>query len=172
MATFFPETTPILPASAILSEYSLFAPGVTDVNLLPSGSFRTLDGWEFGPLLSTRLGFEDGATILTADLVSPTQEVQPLSREVILKPGAAYVLNVELRAFAPFDLVRFPNHAIPDSYPDSWNQDLNWTKYSVVFVTPQWQNGEQEVLIEIARVYDRGSIQFRELSLTEISPDG
>jgi hypothetical protein len=171
MVTLYPENHTILRSSGIIKRYGqeLDTNRVTD--LLASYSVEGEIIWDFGDLLEASLSAVNGEEILQIEIEKSTQEVQPISLTLNLKSSTAYILEFELTSFAPYDLVRFPNASIPDSYVDSWNRSLSWTKHTVVFVTPSFSELETEASLELARIYDRGDIQFRKITLIEVVPN-
>ncbi|MEX2144730.1 MAG: hypothetical protein WD740_09040, partial [Anaerolineales bacterium] len=144
------------------------APGSLRTDLIASYEGNEA-AWEFGSLLKPRFILEGGSKILELRITGTVQVPQPIAVELKLKPRTAYILEVELRSPASFDLVRFPDLNIPDSYPDSWNKDLAWSHYKVAFITPDWLEGEKVVTMELARVYDKDFIRFRALNLVELA---
>lgn len=168
MAGYFPEEVPIVQASGLIQSFRDDLPGHSSSDLLLSYELEPAN-WEFGPLLSPSLVAEEDAKTLVVEISGSTEDIQAITLHLPLKAGSAYILDVELRTFAPFDLLRFPGMSIPDTYADSWNQELNWSEYSIVFITPQWAEGERLVSLELARVFDKGSISFRQILLTEVA---
>ena len=170
MTTHFPEDTPIVEASGIVRTYGGELETNREVDLLGAYSDEEAK-WEFGGLLKPRVQSLDGQDVLRIRIDGATQLVQPISLRVTLKSNTAYILNLEILSTAAFDLVRFPEDNIPDSYLDSWNRDLSWRQYSIVFVTPVFKDEQKDVLVELARIYDKGEIQFREIGLMEVVPN-
>ena len=170
MTTHFPEDTPIVEASGIVRTYGGELETNREVDLLGAYSDEEAK-WEFGGLLKPRVQSLDGQDVLRIRIDGATQLVQPISLRVTLKSNTAYILNLEILSTAAFDLVRFPEDNIPDSYLDSWNRDLSWRQYSIVFVTPVFKDEQKDVLVELARIYDKGEIQFREIGLIEVVPN-
>jgi 4-amino-4-deoxy-L-arabinose transferase-like glycosyltransferase len=167
MVTYHPEDAPITQASGILQTHRLVSINRISRNLV--SLFGQEEGaWIFGPELTPDHIEVDGEPVLAVEINRKTDEIQPISLEWNLKPKTAYILEVELKSFAPYDLLRFPGYTIPDSFADSWNRDLEWTAHSIAFVTPDWPEAEKQVTIELARVYDRGSLWFRALDLKEV----
>ena len=169
VVTYFPEDTPISQASGIIQTYGLSAVGNIRMDLISLFQQEQGRGWAFGAELTPRTMEEDEAAVLVVDIGQKTEEAQPIIVNLNLKANTAYILEVELRAFAQYDLLRFPDYEIPDSYLDSWNRDLDWTTHNVVFVTPDWPEDQRDVKIELARINDRGGIAFRVLNLVEVN---
>lgn len=170
LVAYFPDDAPIVQAAGIVQTYAHFSTKKNvRIDLLSLFQQEDGKGWVFGPELTPRVVLEDGKAILVVEIEQKTDEVQPISISLNLKSSKAYIMEIELRAFAPYDLLRFPKTEIPDSFLDSWNRDLGWTRHSIVFITPHWPDGDKNVMVELARVYDRGDIWFRVIDLVEVS---
>ncbi len=165
MATLYPENTPIIQASGILaSEAVLSQAGNTTLDLLASNA-----NWLLGPQLVKETATALGEALFEVRIDDSTQDIQAIQAPVLLKGNTAYVLDIEFTTFAPANLVEIRQPFIPDSSPDGWERQPDWTNYKIAFVTPEFPEGTQEVLIDIANIYDRGSIRFRKIDLIEIS---
>ncbi len=171
IVTYFPENTPIVQASGILEAYSHRLSDSERKDILLTYSGEGKGSWEFALQLTPSLIEENNEDALMVKIKGITKDTQSIYLTVNLKPKTAYILEIDLRATAPFDLVRFPNQDIPDSYLNSWNRDLNWTDYQIVFVTPNWTSDQNDVLMELARVYDSGRIWFRTVNIIELRAD-
>jgi hypothetical protein len=170
MAEHHPEATPIIQASGLIDRYGSDLPGNQSIDMIQLYSDEP-EEWRFDKLLEPQVLVQDGEQILQIQIEKSTEEIQVVSLELGLGASTAYLLDVELLSFAPFDLVRFPSDQIPDSFPDSWNRESSWTRYQIAFVTPSFEDGQpREVVLELVRMYDRGSILFRRLDLIEVSP--
>lgn len=170
MATLYPESTPIVQASGILtSEETLSQPGNTTFDLLASG-MEAEANWVLGPQLIREVVTDSGERLLEVRIDDFTPDTQAIQAPVLLKSGTAYILDIEFTAFAPANLVEIQKPFIPDSSPEGWERQPDWASYQIAFVTPEFLEDDQEVLIDIASIYDRGSIRFRRIELIEISP--
>jgi hypothetical protein len=170
MVTFYPEIVPIVKASGLIQAYGLEQSQNSQIDLLESYFSGNLGIWRFGKFLEPSRLTENGDDILQIRIEKSTQEAQPFSVSLLLKSNTAYILEFEVLSFAPFDLVRFPELSIPDSHQDGWGRADSWTQYTVVFVTPTFSEERTEVFLELARVFDRGDIKFRRISLIEVVP--
>ena len=171
MVSISPEHQSVLQASGVIKNYGLGLADNRVTDLIASYSPDESNKWDFGERLEPNKISQDGTDILQIEIEKPTQEVQTISIDLSLRSNTAYILEIELLSFAPYDLVRFSNATIPDSYVDSWNRSLSWTSHEIVFVTPSFIGPEAEVSLELARVFDRGDIQFRKINLIEIVPN-
>lgn len=153
-------------AAPVIEEY-VRAYSELSKNLLASFTTGGDIVWEFSDDLTPSVIIEDGNEVVSVEIDNKTDDIQTIVMEMHLRPGTAYLLEVEMKASAPFDLVRFAPSNIPDSYLDSWDRRLEWTTYSIVFVTPNWVTSERNVSLELARIFDRGSIWFRQVNLIE-----
>lgn len=169
MVTRFPSNVPITSASGIISSYNLIQNQQNTRDLL--AEFIATDGstWEFGRRLEPQVVSANGTTQLEVGIERQTDDEQPILLQIELRSRTAYILDIELTSFAPFDLVRFPDAQIPDSFLDSWNRAPEWEHFQVIFVTPEFETDTEKMTLELARLFDRGSIQFRAIELTEVS---
>jgi hypothetical protein len=127
--------------------------------------------WELGRRLDPFWINEGSSEFVEFRIARSTQDEQPITLPLQLKPGTAYILDIEYSSFAPSDFVRFPELTIPDSHPDGWSRQPEWTPTQIVFITPAFAHNPEPVLLELARVYDRGEIRFRKIDLIEVVPD-
>jgi hypothetical protein len=171
MVTHFPDQTPIVKASGVILSNRLDIGIHQSSDLLATYSNNPLGLWEIAPLLRSELITDGEEIVLLLEIEQSTQEPQPVFTTVLLKRNTAYILDLELRSSAPFDLVRFPKVEIPDSYPDSWNKEFEWTRQQIVFVTPNWNEAMRPTQIELVRLYDRGELWFRQIRLIEVDPN-
>ncbi len=169
-ATYFSEQMPIIQASNLLSVQGPRQLNTHTTDLLTQISACVPDcNWSISPLLEPRIIGDGSDAYLSIHITSQTEETQFVKLPVRLGAATTYILHLEFRSFAPYDLVRLSDGAIPDSYSDSWNRDLDWKSLDIVFVTPAWSEGSRLVDLELARVFDRGEIEFRQIDLVELS---
>lgn len=169
MATEYPDQVPISKASGIFLEFVQNHPEQAPQILLDQYAlFGAEPSWSFGNQLVVDMDERGNELILVASIVGQTDSPQSIALSLELKRGSAYVLELEVRSFAPFVLGGFPQGQIADSFPDGWQRSPEWTEFNVVFVTPDWPMAKENVLMEIARVYDRGEIWLRNIRLFEV----
>jgi hypothetical protein len=167
--TYFPEQAPIVEASALFADLAAEQPAEARTDILAAyADCQPACDWEFSKFLTPELITAEGATYLSVGIDRKTDEIQSIQLPLQLNSATAYVLELELRSFAPFDLARFAGEQIPDSYLDSWNRATDWTTFQILFVTPQWAEASRQVEFELARVFDRGGIDLRRILLVEI----
>lgn len=169
LSTYYPDQQLIYQASRIVEETADGLPGLVTQDLLASVIVKEEIGWQLSPMLIAEAVELDEEIVLELRLSEPAQEIQTAVFDLELKPGTIYLLDAEVKTNTPIDFVRFPDQNIPDSYLDHWDEPLQWTEYSVVFVTPDWGNEEQMVTLELFRTFGDGTIWFRYLNLTEVS---
>ncbi|MCL4257893.1 MAG: hypothetical protein KJZ53_05100, partial [Anaerolineales bacterium] len=168
----FPDTAPIQKASLLATEVVKSAPSemTETIDLLKSEA----SDWLISPLLglsfSNTGNWNDRYMVITLQEVSP--EAQTASIQIDLEPESIYLLELEAQGSLPIDLVRFPDLRIPDSYRDRWEHNLGLTSYSIVFVTPPSLDSSELTTLELFRVYDHGSIEFRSINLTRVPAGG
>lgn len=168
-STYFPEQMPIVQASSLLSVEGSGQLNTHTTDLLAQINACVPDcNWSISPLLESQIVGDGSDAYLSIHITSQTEEIQFVKLPVHLGAATTYILRLEFRSFAPYDLVRFPDNTIPDSYSDSWNRDLDWKSLDIVFVTPVWPEGSRLVELEVARVFDRGEIEFRQIDLIEL----
>ncbi|MBX3046479.1 MAG: glycosyltransferase family 39 protein [Anaerolineales bacterium] len=168
----FPDTAPIQKASLLATEA---------VKSAPSEMTETIDllkleasDWLISPLLglsfSNTENGNDRTMVIALQEVSP--EAQTASIQINLEPKSIYLLELEAQGSLPIDLVRFPDLRIPDSYGDHWEHNFGLTSYSIIFVTPPSLDSSELTTLELFRVYDHGSIEFRSINLTRVPAGG
>jgi hypothetical protein len=168
-STYLPDETPIHQAGQLFATNGpdQMRQHTTDL-LAEVAACLPNCNWSFTRLLTPEMVEDDSGNYLSIGIDRKTDEIQTIAIPVTLKSATAYILQLEMRSFAPFDLVRFDGYSIPDSYPDTWNRVTDWTTFNVVFVTPIWPTQDQAVSLELARVFDRGEIEFRQINLIEL----
>lgn len=166
MAAHDPSDTPIVQASEILVQ-KVAAGASHQIDLLPTDE-GDLENWKLGSLLNASLADEQPGKVLVITINGSTPDLQTIQLPLTLRANTAYVLEIEFTSFAPANLVDFTEPEIPDSSGEIWTRELSWTTIRVAFVTPSSLSSPEQVWLELAKLYDKGSISFRRLILSEI----